>query len=508
MNLRTFIERPVFSAVISITIVILGIIGLFTLPVEQYPDIAPPTVMVSTTYYGANAETLQKSVIAPLEEAINGVEDMTYMTSSATNNGTVTITIYFRQGVDPDMAAVNVQNRVSKATGQLPSEVTQVGVTTLKRQTSMLQIFSLSSPDDSYDESFLANYISINLKPEILRIQGVGELVVLGGDYSMRIWMKPDVMAQYKLVPSDVTAVLAEQNIEAATGSIGENSKETYQYTMKYKGRLMTPEEFGEIVIRSTADGEVLRLKDIADIELGRDSYSYVGEQDGHPGVSCLVFQTAGSNATEVNKQIDAFLEEARKDLPKGVALTQMMSTNDFLFASIHEVVKTLIEAIILVILVVYVFLQDIRSTLIPLVGIFVSLIGTFAFGPVAGFLLTVVVSIIQGMTVSAASGGPIGIIMHIFATGSCALIAGNIYRRNKTRKTAAIALIVGTLVMTGAMVLMNLVLTPIFLGTSMEEVIPMLLPAIIPFNLIKAGLNCAITFVLYKSISHLLKGE
>ena len=391
MNLRTFIERPVFSAVISITIVILGIIGLFTLPVEQYPDIAPPTVMLSTTYYGANAETLQKSVIAPLEEAINGVEDMTYMTSSATNNGTVTITIYFRQGVDPDMAAVNVQNRVSKATGQLPSEVTQVGVTTLKRQTSMLQIFSLSSPDDSYDESFLANYISINLKPEILRIQGVGELVVLGGDYSMRIWMKPDVMAQYKLVPSDVTAVLAEQNIEAATGSIGENSKETYQYTMKYKGRLMTPEEFGEIVIRSTADGEVLRLKDIADIELGRDSYSYVGEQDGHPGVSCLVFQTAGSNATEVNKQIDAFLEEARKDLPKGVALTQMMSTNDFLFASIHEVVKTLIEAIILVILVVYVFLQDIRSTLIPLVGIFVSLIGTFAFMSVAGFSINLI---------------------------------------------------------------------------------------------------------------------
>ena len=391
MNLRTFIEGPVFSAVISITIVILGIIGLFTLPVEQYPDIAPPTVMVSTTYYGANAETLQKSVIAPLEEAINGVEDMTYMTSSATNNGTVTITIYFRQGVDPDMAAVNVQNRVSKATGQLPSEVTQVGVTTLKRQTSMLQIFSLSSPDDSYDESFLANYISINLKPEILRIQGVGELVVLGGDYSMRIWMKPDVMAQYKLVPSDVTAVLAEQNIEAATGSIGENSKETYQYTMKYKGRLMTPEEFGEIVIRSTADGEVLRLKDIADIELGRDSYSYVGEQDGHPGVSCLVFQTAGSNATEVNKQIDAFLEEARKDLPKGVALTQMMSTNDFLFASIHEVVKALIEAIILVILVVYVFLQDIRSTLIPLVGIFVSLIGTFAFMSVAGFSINLI---------------------------------------------------------------------------------------------------------------------
>ena len=391
MNLRTFIERPVFSAVISITIVILGIIGLFTLPVEQYPDIAPPTIMVSTTYYGASAETLQKSVIAPLEEAINGVEDMTYMTSTASNAGSVSITVYFKQGTDPDMAAVNVQNRVSKATGQLPAEVTQVGVTTSKRQTSILQMFSLYSPDDSYDENFLANYISINLKPQILRISGVGDMMIMGGDYSMRIWMKPDVMAQYKLIPSDVTAVLAEQNIESATGSFGENSDETYQYTMKYTGRLITPEEFGDIVIRSTEDGEVLKLKDIADIELGKDSYAYKGTMDGHPGISCMVFQTAGSNATEVNRQIDRLLEEARKDLPKGVELTQMMSSNDFLFASIHEVVKTLIEAIILVILVVYVFLQDIRSTLIPLVGIVVSLIGTFAFMSVAGFSINLI---------------------------------------------------------------------------------------------------------------------
>ena len=391
MNLRTFIERPVFSAVISITIVILGIIGLFTLPVEQYPDIAPPTVMVSTTYYGASAETLQKSVIAPLEEAINGVEDMTYMTSTATNAGSVSITVYFKQGTDPDMAAVNVQNRVSRATGQLPGEVTQVGVTTMKRQTSILQMFSLYSPDDSYDENFLANYISINLKPQILRISGVGDMMIMGGDYSMCIWMKPDVMAQYKLIPSDVTAVLAEQNIESATGSFGENSDETYQYTMKYTGRLITPEEFGDIVIRSTEDGEVLKLKDIADIELGKDSYAYKGTMDGHPGISCMVFQTAGSNATEVNRQIDRLLEEARKDLPKGVELTQMMSSNDFLFASIHEVVKTLIEAIILVILVVYVFLQDIRSTLIPLVGIVVSLIGTFAFMSVAGFSINLI---------------------------------------------------------------------------------------------------------------------
>ena len=391
MNLRTFIERPVLSAVISITIVVVGIIGLFTLPVEQYPDIAPPTIMVSTSYFGASAETLQKSVIAPLEEAINGVEDMTYMTSSATNAGTVSITVYFKQGTDPDMAAVNVQNRVSKATGQLPSEVNQVGVTTSKRQTSILQMFSLHSPDDSYDEAFLANYISINLKPEILRISGVGDMMIMGGDYSLRIWMKPDVMAQYRLIPSDVSAVLAEQNIESATGSFGENSDETYQYTMKYKGRRITPEEFGEIVIRSTDDGQVLKLKDIATIELGQESYAYSGTTDGHNGISCMLFQTAGSNATEVNNRINDFLEEARNDLPRGVELTQLMSSNDFLYASIHEVVKTLLEAILLVILVVYIFLQDIRSTLIPLVGIIVSLVGTFAFMAMAGFSINLI---------------------------------------------------------------------------------------------------------------------
>lgn len=391
MNIRTFIERPILSAVISIAIIVVGIIGLFTLPVEQYPDIAPPTIQVSTTYYGASAETLQKSVIAPLEEAINGVEDMTYMTSTASNAGTVTITVYFKQGTDPDMAAVNVQNRVSKATGQLPAEVTQVGVTTSKRQTSILQMFSLHSPEDAYDENFLSNYININLKPSILRITGVGDMMIMGGSYSMRVWMKPDVMAQYKLIPSDITLVLAEQNIESATGSFGENSDETYQYTMKYKGRLITPEEFGEIIIRSTEEGEILKLKDIADIELGQDSYAYKGGLDGHSGISCMIFQTAGSNATEVNQNIDRFLEEARKDLPQGVELTQMMSSNDFLFASIHEVVKTLLEAILLVILVVYVFLQDLRSTLVPLVGIIVSLIGTFAFMSIAEFSINLI---------------------------------------------------------------------------------------------------------------------
>ena len=385
MTLKSFIERPVLASVISIVIVIAGIIGLASLPVEQYPDIAPPTVMVRASYPGASAETIQKSVIVPLEEAINGVEDMTYITSAAAA-GSASISIYFKQGTDPDMAAVNVQNKVSTATGQLPSEVTQIGVTTMKRQTSMVKIFSLYSPDDSYDEGFLANYSKINIEPRIVRIPGVGEAFTLGSDYSMRIWLKPDVMAQYKLMPSDITAVLAEQNIEASTGSLGENSKNAFQYTMKYSGRLTLPEEFESIVILAQDDGTILRLKDVADIELGRESYAYVGKTNGHPGVSTMVFQTAGSNATEVVNQINALLDEVEADLPKGIAIAHLHSVNDFLFASINEVIKTLIEAIILVVLVVYVFLQDIRSTLVPTISILVSLIGTFAFLAVAGF--------------------------------------------------------------------------------------------------------------------------
>lgn len=385
MTLKSFIERPVLASVISIVIVIAGIIGLASLPVEQYPDIAPPTVMVHASYPGASAETIQKSVIVPLEEAINGVEDMTYITSAAAA-GSASISIYFKQGTDPDMAAVNVQNKVSTATGQLPSEVTQIGVTTMKRQTSMVKIFSLYSPDDSYDEGFMANYSKINIEPRIVRIPGVGEAFTLGADYSMRIWLKPDVMAQYKLMPSDITAVLAEQNIEASTGSLGENSKNAFQYTMKYSGRLTLPEEFENIVILAQDDGTILRLKDVADIELGRESYSYVGKTNGHPGVSTMVFQTAGSNATEVVNQINELLDEVEADLPKGIAIAHLHSVNDFLFASINEVIKTLIEAIILVVLVVYVFLQDIRSTLVPTISILVSLIGTFAFLAVAGF--------------------------------------------------------------------------------------------------------------------------
>lgn len=385
MTLKSFIERPVLASVISILIVIAGIIGLASLPIEQYPDIAPPTVMVRASYPGASAETIQKSVIVPLEEAINGVENMDYITSSAAV-GSASLQILFRQGTDPDMAAVNVQNKVSRATGLLPSAVTQIGVTTIKRNPSMVKIFALYSPDDSYDETFLSNYAKINIEPRIQRIQGVGEVFTLGAAYSMRVWLKPDVMAQYRLIPSDITGVLAEQNIEAATGTLGENADVAFQYTMKYRGRMMTPEEFGDIVIRSTADGEVLRLKDVAEIELGSESYGYKGFANGHPGISTMVFQTAGSNATQVVEEVDALLEEISLDLPKGVGIVHLHSVNNFLYASMHEVLKTLLEAIILVVLVVYVFLQDIRSTLIPTVSIIVALVGTFGFLAVAGF--------------------------------------------------------------------------------------------------------------------------
>lgn len=386
MNIQKFIDRPILSIVISVTILLVGLIGLFSLPVEQYPDIAPPTVMVKASYTGANAETIQKSVIVPLEESINGVENMTYMVSEATNTGEATINVYFKQGTDPDMAAVNVQNRVSKATGLLPAEVTQIGVTTIKRQNSMLKIFSLYSEDGNYDQTFLNNYMKINIQPAILRISGVGEVVNMGADYSMRIWLNPEIMAQYKLVPSDISTVLGEQNLESATGSLGENSPNVHQYTMKYRGRLEKPEEFGEIVIRSLPYGEILRLKDVATIELGAQNYVINGQTDGRPGATCMIFQTAGSNANEVVSEINDYLESIENQLPKGVKIAHLMSTKDFLDASIDEVIKTLIIAIILVVLVVYVFLQNLRSTLIPAVAIIVSLIGTFAFLAVAGF--------------------------------------------------------------------------------------------------------------------------
>lgn len=388
MKLDKFIKRPVLSTVISILIVILGLLGLLTLPIEQYPNIAPPTVLVSTTYQGANAQTVLNSVIAPLEEQINGVENMDYMTSTATNTGSASISVYFKQGVDPDMAAVNVQNRVAKAQGFLPAEVTQVGVIAEKRQTSMLMGFALYSDDDRYDQKFLENYANINIVPEVKRVPGVGEAMVMGTDYSMRIWLKPDVMAEYKLMPSDVSAALAEQNIEAAPGQFGEQGNQSFQYVMRYKGRLQTEEEFENIVIRATENGEVLRLKDIANIELGRLTYGFSNEVNGHPGVTVMVFQTAGSNATSIIQNIEKYLKEIEPTLPPGMKTEVIMSANDFLFASIHEVVKTLLEAFLLVVIVVYVFLQDFRSTLIPLIAIPVALIGTFFVLYVIGFSL------------------------------------------------------------------------------------------------------------------------
>lgn len=386
MKLQKFIDRPILSMVISVVILVAGLIGLYALSVEQYPDIAPPTIRVSTTYSGANAEAVQKSVIVPLEEAINGVENMTYMTSTASNTGSAEITVYFKQGTDPDMAAVNVQNKVSTATSLLPAEVTKVGVTTMKRQSSMLMIFGLYSPKGTYDETFLTNYLNINVKPQLQRISGVGEVNVMGGDYAMRIWLKPDVMAQYELEPADVEAALSSQNIEASIGSIGEDSKNVYQYTLKYRGRLEKEKEFENIVIKAFDDGRVVRLSDIAKVELGSQNYTYTGSVNGSPGTTCMINQTAGTNANEIITSINKYLEELKETLPEDVEVVELMSTKNFLDASINEVIKTLIEAIILVVLVVYVFLQNPRSTLIPTISIFVSLIGTFAALYVAGF--------------------------------------------------------------------------------------------------------------------------
>ncbi len=386
MQLDRFINRPVLSTVISVVIVILGVLGLVSLPITQYPDIAPPTIEVSTTYTGANAQTVLNSVIAPLEEQINGVENMDYMTSTATNTGAAEINITFKQGTDPDMAAVNVQNRVSKAQGLLPSEVTQVGVITQKRQSSMLIIFSIVDEADKYTPDFIENYAKINIIPQVQRVKGVGDAMVMGADYSMRIWLNPEKMAEYHLMPADITTVLAEQNIEAAPGSIGERENQTFQYTLRYKGRLSTPEEFEDMVIRSNADGTLIRVKDVAKVELGRSTYSFSGRVNGHRSVSCLVMQIAGSNATQIVEDIQDLLKECEQDLPNGMTIRVAQNVNDFLFASIHEVIKTLIEAFILVFIVVFIFLQDFRSTIIPAIAIPVALIGTFFMLYAIGF--------------------------------------------------------------------------------------------------------------------------
>lgn len=387
MNVDIFIKRPVLSTVISILIVILGIIGLVSLPVEQYPDIAPPTISVSTSYTGADARTILNSVIAPLEDAINGVEDMNYMVSKATNDGNAQVTVFFRQGTDPNMAAINVQNRVAKATNQLPAEVVRVGVTTRKRQTSTLLVFSAYSPDNRYNETFIENYLKINVVPQILRVKGVGDAMAFGThDYSMRIWLRPDVMAEYKLQPSDITAALAQQNIEAAPGKFGENSKQAFQYVLRYTGRLTDPIDYENIVLSVKSSGEALRLGDVARIEMNALSSNIISGGMGHPGASVAVYQMPGSNATQVIKDVQKVVAEAAQDFPAGMAYAEMQNSNDFLYASINKVLRTLIEAFLLVFLVVFLFLQDFRSTLIPAVAVPVAIIGTFFFLKIFGF--------------------------------------------------------------------------------------------------------------------------
>ncbi|WP_207423958.1 efflux RND transporter permease subunit [Desertivirga brevis] len=386
---RKFIERPVLSTVISIIIVILGVLGLVSLPISQYPDIAPPTVQVTASYQGASADVVLNSVVIPLEEQINGVEDMTYMTSSAGNDGTANITVNFKLGTNPDLAAVNVQNRVARATSLLPQEVTRAGVITAKRQSSNLVIFTLYSDNPAYDQKFLQNYASINLIPQIKRIPGVGDATVFGTmEYSMRIWLKPDIMASYGLVPSDVSSALAEQNIEAAPGQFGEEGKQAFQYVLKYKGRLKNTEEFGNIILRSAGSGQVLRLKDVARIELGAQGYSSTTKVDEKQGIGVAIAQTAGSNAKEVIEGTLTVLEQSRSSFPKGVNYVTVVNVNDFLDASIEKVIHTLIEAFILVFIVVFVFLQDFRSTLIPAIAVPVAIIGTFFFLQLFGFTI------------------------------------------------------------------------------------------------------------------------
>ncbi|RYG17722.1 MAG: efflux RND transporter permease subunit, partial [Chitinophagaceae bacterium] len=386
---KKFIERPVLSTVISIIIVILGILGLVTLPVSQYPEIAPPTVQVTASYQGANADVVMNSVVIPLEEQINGVENMTYMTSSASNDGTATITVNFKLGTNADLAAVNVQNRVARASSLLPAEVTRSGVVTAKRQSSNVLIFGIYSDDPSYDQKFLQNYANINIIPQIKRINGVGDASAFGlMDYTMRLWLKPDVMATYGLVPNDISVALAEQNIEAAPGQFGEQGDESFQYTLKYSGRLKSETEFSNIIIRTGSNGQVLRLRDIAQIELGAQSYASSVRFDGKPALGIAIAQTAGSNAKEVIEGAIAALEASSKSFPKGVHYTTLININDFLDASIEKVLHTLIEAFILVFIVVFIFLQDFRSTLIPAISVPVAIVGTFFFLSLFGFTI------------------------------------------------------------------------------------------------------------------------
>ncbi|MBQ4391334.1 MAG: efflux RND transporter permease subunit [Paludibacteraceae bacterium] len=390
MKGNIFIYRTVMAISIALVIALVGFISLNTLPVEQYPNIAPPTVDVSTSYSGADANTCMKSVIQPLEEQINGVQDMTYMTATASSTGDVSITVYFKQGTDPDMATVNVQNRVTQAQSLLPSDVLQTGVTVSKRQNSILQIAGLKSTDGKYDADFISNYIDINVKPRLLRITGVGNVSNLGNTYALRVWLRPDQMAQYGLEPSDVSSAIQSQSFVTSTGTLGQQSENAYQYPMEYKGTLKSIEEFENIVLRTQDNGNVLYLKDVATVEIGAKTYTMTSVMDGKPGVFYLINQSPGANATLVNQQIDELYEQLKPSLPAGLEFVTLETSNDFLFAAIHNVVETLVIAILLVILVVYFFLQNWKATLIPSISIIVSLLGTFTIVQLAGFSLNI----------------------------------------------------------------------------------------------------------------------
>ncbi|MBQ6227101.1 MAG: efflux RND transporter permease subunit [Prevotella sp.] len=390
MKNNIFINKYVMACAISIVIALVGYICMNSLPIEQYPNIAPPTVRVSTMYTGADANTIMKSVVQPLEENINGVPDMTYMTSTASSSGDVSIVVYFKQGTDPDIAAVNVQNRVTRASALLPAEVTKVGVQVFKMQSNILQIGALRSVDGNYSDDFVANYIDINVKPRLMRITGVGDVMSMGNTYALRIWMKPDVMAQYGLEPNDVFAAISGQSFVAATGSLGAQSENNYQYTMEYKGTLKSIEEFNEIVLRTSDSGHLLHLSDVADVEIGAMSYNFLSNINGKPGTIFMVFQAPGANATEVNARIDKLYEELKPIMPAGLEFVKLETSDDFLYAAIGNVVETLIIAIILVILVVFFFLQNFKATIIPSISIIVSLLGTFAIVTLAGFSLNI----------------------------------------------------------------------------------------------------------------------
>ena len=387
--LRRFIERPVLSTVISILLVLLGIVSLTSLPITQFPDIAPPAVLVTASYPGASAEVVARSVATPLEESINGVENMTYMTSNSNNDGTMTLSVFFKAGTDPDIASVNVQNRVAKASSLVPAEVLQAGITTQKQQNSIIMAIALYTSDSSYDETFLQNYAKINIVPEIQRVHGVGQATIFGSkDYAMRIWLKPDRLAAYNLSPQEVLASIKEQNLEAAPGKFGEGSKESFEYVIKYKGKLSHGEDYENIILKSNNDGSTIRLSDVARVDLGSFNYSADAKVDNGPSTGILIYQTAGSNANDILTEVNTIMKRVNKELPKGIHSFVPYSAKEFLDASISKVKRTLLEAFILVFIVVFLFLQDIRSTLIPAIAVPVAILGTFFFMQLFGFTI------------------------------------------------------------------------------------------------------------------------